>query len=39
MIGFCAQGDNIQDAVAMAGRLDNWIGLKKEVKAKDCYIL
>ena len=37
MVGFCSQGDNIQDAVAMAARLDSWIGLKKDVRSSLCF--
>ena len=35
MIAFCSQGDNIQDAVAMAARVDKWLHVnKKEVSSK-----
>lgn len=32
IVGFCVQGDNIQDAVSMAGWLDSWIHISKEVR-------
>ena len=37
MVGFCAQGDNIQDAVAMAGRVDDWIGLRQDARKEWLY--
>ena len=30
LIAFCTQGDNIQDAIVMAGHIDKWIGISKK---------
>lgn len=32
MVAFCNQGDNIPDAVTMAGRLHRWMNINKAVR-------
>lgn len=31
MVAFCIQGDNIQDAITMAGRLHSWMDINQKV--------